>query len=244
MSLRGLRGSGDRSRPLTSGLPRLDVSHKRLPAPRVMQSPRPGWCFGDECAFNPACQPDRCMVKKERQQARSATAHSPHLLKVEDRWMQKERGQQMVSQKWHSAQLLKVKRDEAPAGDSSRDQAHGGLKDAGISDRFRKVPRLGRGGEARRESGEWARAVFRDAGQGNSDLAAGCRGQQPGRNFREWHCQEPARAPPHPLRWRSKRLGRPCPLSRPVSRASRQTMAISVSRETPQPAAKACRAAA
>jgi len=144
MSLRGLRGSGDRSRPLTSGLPRLDGSHKRLPAPRVMQSPRPGWCFGDECAFNPACQPDRCMVKKERQQARSATAHSPHLLKVEDRWMQKERGQQMVSQKWHSAQLLKVKRDEAPAGDSSRDQAHGGLKDAGISDRFRKVPRLGR----------------------------------------------------------------------------------------------------
>jgi hypothetical protein len=149
MSLRGLRGSGDRSRPLTSGLPRLDGSHKRLPAPRVMQSPRPGGCFGDECAFNPACQPDRCMVKKERQQARSATAHSPHLLKVEDRWMQKERGQQMVSQKWHSAQLLKVKRDEAPAGDSSRDQAHGGLKDAGISDRFRKVPRLGRGGEGR-----------------------------------------------------------------------------------------------
>lgn len=147
MSLRGLRGSGDRSRPLTSGLPRLDGSHKRLPAPRVMQSPRPGGCFGDECAFNPACQPDRWMVKKERQQARSATAHSPDLLKVEDRWMQKERGQQMVSQERHSAQLLKVKRDEAPAGDSSRDQAHGGLKDAGISDRFRKVPRLGRGGE-------------------------------------------------------------------------------------------------
>jgi hypothetical protein len=181
MSLRGLRGSGDRSRPLTSGLPRLDGSHKRLPAPRVMQSPRPGGCFGDECTFNPACQPDRCMVKKERQQARSATAHSPHLLKVEDRWMQKERGQQMVSQKRHSAQLLKVKRDEAPAGDSSRDQAHGGLKDAGISDRFRKVPRLGRGGE---ESGA-------------------CRNSGSRVGERRGRTTEPVRVSPPPLRWRS-----------------------------------------
>ena len=55
----------------------------------------------------------------------------------------------MVSQEGHSAELLQVKRDEAPAGDSSRDQAHGGPRDADSTERFRKVPRLGRGGEGR-----------------------------------------------------------------------------------------------
>lgn len=62
----------------------------------------------------------------------------------------------MVSQEGHSAQLLKVKRDEAPAGGSSREQAHGGLRDADTTKRLRKVPRLGRGGEGR---GTLARGV-------------------------------------------------------------------------------------
>ena len=55
----------------------------------------------------------------------------------------------MVSQERHSAQMLQVKRDEAPGGDSSRDQAHGGPRDADSTERFRKVPRLGRDGEGR-----------------------------------------------------------------------------------------------
>jgi hypothetical protein len=48
----------------------------------------------------------------------------------------------MVSQEGHSAYLLQVKRDEAPAGDSSRDQAHGGPRDADTTERFRKVQSL------------------------------------------------------------------------------------------------------
>jgi hypothetical protein len=39
--------------------------------------------------------------------------------------------------------------DEAPAGGSSREQAHGGLRDADTTKRFRTVPRLGRRGEGR-----------------------------------------------------------------------------------------------
>ena len=65
----------------------------------------------------------------------------------------------MVSQEGHSAQLLKVKRDEAPAGGSSREQAHGGLRDADTTKRLLKVPRLRRGrwGEGRVT---WRRVVF------------------------------------------------------------------------------------
>jgi hypothetical protein len=55
----------------------------------------------------------------------------------------------MVSQERHSAQLLQVELDEAPAGDSSRDQAHGGPIDADSTERFGKVPRLGRDGAER-----------------------------------------------------------------------------------------------
>jgi hypothetical protein len=47
--------------------------------------------------------------------------------------------------------------DEAPAGGSSREQAHGGLRDADTTKRFRTVPRLGRRGEGRgREMRGWA----------------------------------------------------------------------------------------
>ena len=58
----GVWGSGNRSHPLALGLPRLDGSDERVATPRVMQSPRQGGCFDDECTCNPACQPDRWMV--------------------------------------------------------------------------------------------------------------------------------------------------------------------------------------
>jgi hypothetical protein len=73
----------------------------------------------------------------------------------------------MVSQEGHSAQLLKVKRDEAPAGGSSREQAHGGLRDADTTKRLLKVPRLGRGGEGRGRDG---------AGKDGEQWCGGCVG--------------------------------------------------------------------
>jgi hypothetical protein len=72
------------------------------------------------------------------------------MIRAENGSIEKDGGQQMVSQEGHSAQLLKVKRDEAPAGGSSREQAHGGLRDADTTKRLLKVPRLGRGGEETR----------------------------------------------------------------------------------------------
>jgi hypothetical protein len=81
------------------------------------------------------------------------------MIRAENGSIEKDGGQQMVSQEGHSAQLLKVKRDEAPAGGSSREQAHGGLRDADTTKRLLKVPRLRRGrwGEGRVT---WRRVVF------------------------------------------------------------------------------------
>jgi hypothetical protein len=79
----------------------------------------------------------------------------------------------VVSQEGHSAQLLKVKRDEAPAGGSSREQAHGGLRDADTTKRLLKVPRLGRGGEVRTPCRLWP---VGQAPRSRHELALGRRG--------------------------------------------------------------------